>query len=269
MQVDIVERMFKSDDPMIRNAAIDFLRKLNTDYVGTLATLVDDKDKDIRKFVVDTLSDHSSKEAQSIVQSRLNDPAAVVRQAAIEVLGRMGAKTAIPDIEKRLFEETNLMIRCTCLETLAELGFSPSAPQIIQRISKEDNIMLVFSLLRYIGNLGTPEDLTVLESLFLNFGNTILKPLTRSAFNILQRYNTILLPPAILQAIKNALDVEPDNNVAWELGRALLFGMGKEGIETARTMLNERMNGKRMAAAEYMDQFGSDEDMKRVQEILR
>ncbi|ETR66137.1 MAG: hypothetical protein OMM_13197, partial [Candidatus Magnetoglobus multicellularis str. Araruama] len=188
-----VERMFKSDEPFIRNATIEILRQADADFLSTMSRLSQDPDKDIRKFVLDTLVEHSSREAIQIVETCLNDPASVVRQAAVESLGNMGVRNAAPAIEKQLEVESNLMIQCTCLESLANMNYSPNSTAIIDKFSKEHNPMIMFSFVRYLGTFGIPEHLALLEKFVEEKGSMILQQVATAATGIINRHDDVVL----------------------------------------------------------------------------
>jgi len=261
----LVERMYKSEDPFVRNAAIDLMWQADMDFLSTMSRLSEDPDKDVRKFVIDTLIEHSSKEAVQIVTSCLNDPEKIVRQAALEALGQIGIKSTATFIEDQLDRETNLMIRCTCFESLFHLGHSPNSEDIIKKYANETNPMIIFSFIRYLGAFGQPNDLALIEKFLIDKGDFLLQPAATSAAKIVIRYKTITLSDLFIEKIQAAILSQKNENVIWELSRALLFGMGDKGVEHARHMLKSDIESSRTAAQEYLSEFGTEEDQKSIQ----
>jgi len=263
-----VERMFKSDEPFIRNATIEVLRQADADFLSTMSRLAQDPDKDIRKFVLDTLVEHSSREAIQIVENCLNDPASIVRQAAVESLGNMGIRKSAPAIEKQLEIETNLMIQCTCLESLATMRHSPNSKGIIERFSKENNPMLLFSFVRYLGTFGEPEHLKLLETFVKEKGNMILQQVASAATGILNRYEDIIFSDELIQTLRDARAKQSNPNRIWDLTRAILMGLKEKGLDEARKLACEGDESEQMAAREYLERYGTSEDQEGLDECF-
>ncbi|MBF0452363.1 MAG: HEAT repeat domain-containing protein [Candidatus Magnetomorum sp.] len=263
-----VERMFKSDEPFIRNATIEILRQADADFLSTMSRLSQDPDKDIRKFVLDTLVEHSSREAIEIVKNCLNDSAPIVRQAAIESLGNMGIRKSAPAIERQLDIETNLMIQCTCLEALATMKHSPNSKDIIERFSKEQNPMLMFSFVRYLGTFGSPLHLELLEKFVVEKGNMILQQAATAATGILNRFDEIVLSDRLIQTLRDARAKQSNPNRIWDLTRAILLGLKEKGLDEARKLACSEDESEQMAAREYLQRYGLPEDQKDLNECF-
>jgi HEAT repeat protein len=263
-----VERMFKSDEPFIRNATIEILRQADADFLSTMSRLSQDPDKDIRKFVLDTLVEHSSREAIQIVENCLTDPASIVRQAAVESLGNMGIRKSAPAIEKQLENESNLMIQCTCLESLATMKYSPNSKAIIDRFSKEQNPMLMFSFVRYLGTFGSPVHLELLEKFVTEKGNMILQQVASAATGILNRFEDIIFSDHLIQTLRDAKAKQSNPNRIWDLTRAILMGMKEKGLDEARKLSCNGDESEQMAAREYLERYGSPEDMENLDECF-
>jgi HEAT repeat protein len=263
-----VERMFKSDEPFIRNATIEILRQADADFLSTMSRLAQDPDKDIRKFVLDTLVEHSSREAIQIVENCLADPASIVRQAAVESLGNMGIRNSAPAIEKQLEIETNLMIQCTCLESLATMRYSPNSKSIIERFSKENNPMLIFSFIRYLGMFGSPQHLDLLEAFVKEKGNMILQQVASAATAILNRFDDIVLSDHLIQTLRDAKAKQSNPNRIWEMTRAILIGLKEKGLDEARKLSCDGDESEQMAAREYLEIYGDPEDIENLVECF-
>ncbi|MBF0226991.1 MAG: HEAT repeat domain-containing protein [Desulfobacterales bacterium] len=265
MNTQLIERMFKSEDPFLRNAPMELLRYIDIDFVSEMSRLSVDPDKDVRKFVVDTLSEHSSKEVIHIVENLLNDGAAIVRQSAVESLGRMGAKNSANAIEELLYKEKKLMIQCTCLEALASLGFSPNSEDIILKFASENNPTFLFSFLRYLGVFGKTTDLNKLEEYLDKFGDFLLRPIAYAAFAIFQRNDKITLPDTLIKRFRNFINNPSDEDWVWEVARVLLFGLGDKGIVEARQILKTGQESIRFVAFEFLELYGDESDKQLVE----
>src|ERR1017187_6289263 len=80
-----------SDDPQIRNQAVEVLRHKGARSVPFLSSVMRDGDKDLRKLVLDVLSGVESSGAEAIYQAALDDPEPNVVITAVENLGRTRA----------------------------------------------------------------------------------------------------------------------------------------------------------------------------------
>ena len=83
--------LLESDDPQIRNQAVDVLRHKGEAAVPLLKTVMQAGDKDLRKLVLDVLSAVQTGDAGGIYEAALSDADPNVVITAVENLGRMRA----------------------------------------------------------------------------------------------------------------------------------------------------------------------------------
>ena len=84
-------RLLGSEDPQIRNQAVDVLRRKGARSIPFLNTVMRDGDKDMRKLVLDVLSGIQAGDAGEIYAAALSDEDANVVITAVENLGRIRA----------------------------------------------------------------------------------------------------------------------------------------------------------------------------------
>ena len=95
-------RLLESDDPQIRNQAVEVLRRKGDAAIPFLNTVMRDGDKDLRKLVLDVLSGVTAGGADAIYEAALSDPDPNVVITAVENLGRMRADAFRSRIEELL-----------------------------------------------------------------------------------------------------------------------------------------------------------------------
>ncbi len=118
--------LLESDDPQIRNQAVDVLRHKGAGAFPFLQTAMRDGDKDLRKLVLDVLSGVQSSGAETIYEAALADPDPNVVITAVENLGRMRATAFRGRIEDLLDSGCHPMLIAACVEALVGIGHAPS-----------------------------------------------------------------------------------------------------------------------------------------------
>ena len=122
--------LLQSDDPQIRNQAVDVLRHKAAASIPLLNTVMRDGDKDLRKLVLDVLSEVSASGAEAIYQAALADQDPNVVITAVENLGRMRATGFRSRIEDLLQSGAHPMLIAACVEALVGIGHESSLAAI-------------------------------------------------------------------------------------------------------------------------------------------
>jgi hypothetical protein len=125
--------LLESEDPQIRNQAVDVLRRKGAHAVPFLHTVMRDGDKDVRKLVLDILREVQTGDAEDIYAAALSDPDPNVVMTAVENLGGMRAKEFRVEIENLLQAGTHPMLDAACLEALAGIGDEASLEVVRRR----------------------------------------------------------------------------------------------------------------------------------------
>jgi HEAT repeat protein len=146
---DLLTSSVYHDDVRVRKEAIKTLGKLKArGAVKMLCELLEEKDEDIRVFVLRSLGEARDKMAVPHIllllqKKRLKGPKSeLIRQTAIETLGRIGDPEAIPvllDLLKRkgLFKKTNEAIRKSAVEALGAFK-EPELESVLQSVLEKD-----------------------------------------------------------------------------------------------------------------------------------
>jgi HEAT repeat protein len=114
--------LLASDDPQIRNQAVDVLRHKGTRSIGRLSVAMRDGDRDLRKLVLDVLTEFEVRAAAGIYTAALRDPDVNVVITAVENLGKSRAAEFRSQIEDLLHADSHPMLMGACLEALGGIG---------------------------------------------------------------------------------------------------------------------------------------------------
>jgi HEAT repeat protein len=122
--------LFGSEDPQIRNQAVDVLRRKGVRSIPFLNTVMRDGDKDMRKLVLDVLTGIQSSNAREIYAAALSDKDVNVVITAVENLGRLRSREFRNQIENLLQIDSHPMLVSACLEALVGIGDTSSLEPI-------------------------------------------------------------------------------------------------------------------------------------------
>jgi HEAT repeat protein len=125
--------LLASDDPQIRNQAVEILRHKGARSIPFLSNVMRSGDKDMRKLVVDVLSGLPTNSADAIYEAALSDPDPNVVITAVENLGKTRATQFRSRIEDLLLGDSHPMLVGSCLEALVGIGQESSLVAIRRR----------------------------------------------------------------------------------------------------------------------------------------
>jgi hypothetical protein len=159
--------LLKSEDPQIRNQAVDVLRSKGSRSFPFLNTVMRNGDKDVRKLVLDALSAIQASGAGEIYAVALSDEDPNVVITAVENLGRIRAVKFRGQIENLLQADSHPMLVAACLEALVGIG-NESSLAAIRRCFPEFGSLpdfLLASCLKVIAALGSDREFAEVASL--------------------------------------------------------------------------------------------------------
>ena len=156
-----------SDDPQIRNQAVDVLRHKGSRSIPFLNTVMRDGDKDLRKLVLDVLSGVQFSGAEAICAAALCDQDPNVVITAVENLGKMRAADFRSRIENMLQSGSHPMLIAACVEALVGIGHASSLAAIRRRFPDLATLPDFFlaSCLKAIAALGSSREFSEVASL--------------------------------------------------------------------------------------------------------
>ncbi|ABI68765.1 HEAT repeat domain-containing protein [Syntrophomonas wolfei] len=213
---ELVEKtipLLHSDDAFIRNAVIEILSEQDELAISYIEPLLDNPDKDIRKFAVDILFQLQSTHSAAVIARGLDDPDINIKITAAEYLGRLEARAHIAGINRLFLNSRNLLLRCTCLETMAILGDEESARLVAEFYPQPEQIneLELYSYLKYLARQGKEEYLPFVFSLMKSKGKLMAKEIINTIEGILRRSGAVYLPAGMVEDL--ALYIASDINV--------------------------------------------------------
>ena len=203
-------RLLGSDDPQIRNQAVDVLRRKGPRSIPFLNTLMGDVDKDLRKLVLDVLAGIQSAEVAEIYAKALSDEDPNVVITAVENLGKIRAREFRSRIEDLLQAGSHPMLVTACVEALVGIGHETSLLAIRRRFSDLATLPDFFlaSCLKAIAAFGYAKEFAEVASL-LPLRAAHLRPAMLSALiAICPRCPSLEPPEGFLPALQAVVDGE-------------------------------------------------------------
>lgn len=225
-------RLLGSEDPQIRNQAVDVLRRKGARSIPFLATVMRDGDKDRRKLVLDVLSGVQASEAREIHAAALSDSDVNVVITAVENLGRIRAGEFRSQIENLLQAGSHPMLVGACLEALVGIGGASSLETIRRRFPDLAALpdFLLASCLKAMAALGSAREFADVASLLLARGPHLRPGILSALIAICQRCP----PPDVSGPLLTALQaVAEDGNpplCRYQAVRVLGFWADRDGV---------------------------------------
>ena len=268
-----VDRMLRSSDPGVRNGIVEIIKRSEIPIIRFLEKLSEDKDKDVRKFVIDSLSSENSIEAIEIIRRRLDDPDVNIVYTAIEYLGNFKDRDSVGKIESILMASDNLMVLCSALEALARIGYSPKNKIIIKHFMRNDShAMINFPLLKYLGAFGTEEAFNYIENLLDNNPGIYTKEVIDAVEGIVNNTGSHGLSIGLRAHLESMLGIITNNTDRYAILK--LLAKSGEADPTAgsplgkiREMLNDKSDMVKLSAIEILADIGEPEDIERLETI--
>ena len=174
--------LFGSEDPQIRNQAVDVLRRKGLRSIPFLNAVMRDGDKDMRKLVLDVLSGIQVGDAREIYAAALCDKDVNIVITAVENLGRIRSGEFRRQIEDLLETASHPMLTGACLEALVGIGDESSLEAIRRRFPDLAALpdFLLASCLKAMAALGSAREFGEVAAL-LPLRGSHLRPAILSA----------------------------------------------------------------------------------------
>jgi len=160
-------RLLASDDPRIRNHAVNVLRRKAVRAIPFLNAVMRDGDKDLRKLVLDILRGVPAGGVEAIYEAALGDKDPNVVITAVENLGLLRAREFRGRIEELLQAGSHPMQVAACVEALVGMG-DPSSFGMIRRRFPNLAVLpdfLLAAFLKAMAVWGTAEDFNEVAAL--------------------------------------------------------------------------------------------------------
>lgn len=261
------DRMLRSPDPFVRNGIVEIIKSSDIPIIQFLEKLAEDDDKDVRKFVIDALSQESSTEAVAIIRNRLDDEDTNIVYTAIEYLGSFRDDASSEKIEAILLQSGHPMVLCSGLEALAKIGRSNRREAVLVRfIDDEGDPITTFSLLKYLASFGSGDHFDFIDKLLEKNPEMFAKEIIDTINGILTRHPGAGLPVSLRSNLE-FLEETTDNNVnKYAIAKLLVKGEAGD-IDRVRAMLTDPNEMMKLCAVEILADIGDESDIERLEEI--
>ena len=144
--------LLRSEDPAVRNIAMDLLREVGKTDVVALTELLKDEDPDIRIFGSDILGATGSALAvEPLCHALLRDPETNVRYQAAVSLGELGFAEASESLGQALHDEE--WVQFAVIEALTKIGDESSVAALLKAMDRSTDLVSS-SIVDALGKLG-------------------------------------------------------------------------------------------------------------------
>ncbi|GEM_PF-355585 len=170
----MIDILHSEDNAGLRNSAVECLTRLGRDAVPCLIQNLNDRDHDVRKFIMDVLGDIGG----DIGTNKGDDIAGIIADAMI---------TAAQDPDEN--------VRLSAIEGLGKIG-SYKAVQTLLDILEKGDMALKFTTLEALGNIGRP---IPMSGVYNTLKERLLK---RAAYDLIGKVGGIEAVPYLIDGLK-------------------------------------------------------------------
>lgn len=259
--MELIEIMLRSNDPFVRNGAIDLIKRTDRNWHPFLLKLAKDSDKDIRKFIVDSLTNDDSPVAREILRDALQDSDVNIVYTAIEQLGSIGDLESAAKIEDILFDSTHPMVLCSALEALAKIGVCSRREDVLERFINHSDSLFFFPLIKFIARFGDSRQIPFLEKLIDQDWSTYSKEIIDALTGIVKNQNIVSLPKALLEKLENKARESNNTPNRYAIMQLISSLDLKNMLEKARAMLQDANPMVKLCGIEIIAERGGAEDI--------
>lgn len=159
--IDLLLELLRNQENVgLRNSAAEAVGRIGSSAVAPLIRLIDDKNEDVRKFVIDVMGIIGSPEFVPALLSVLSDADLNVASAAAEHLGNIGDNSAISTLIKVIIANDSIFFRFSALAALGKLNSNESVPAEIVKLADQD--ILRKSVYECLGSIGDASVMPIL-----------------------------------------------------------------------------------------------------------
>jgi len=265
--VSILESLLRSNDPFVRNSAIEMIKRIERNWHPFLHRLANDLDKDIRKFIIDALANDDSPGARKILRDAIDDPDVNLVYTAIEQLGSIRDLDSAARIEQLLFESDNPMVLCSALEALVKIGKCDRKESIIERFINHSDSLFFFPLIKFISRFGDQKQLTFLEKLVDEDWATYSKEIIDALTGIVRNQHLERLPKTLLEKIEHKVRESDNSPNRYALMQLIASLDMKDSLAKARLMLEDENLMAKLCGIEIIAEKGGESDIQLLDEL--
>ncbi len=188
----------------VRNTAMEVYRELGSRSLPSLASLLSDRDPEVRLFTVNILSEIADRKSLPLLFKAIEDEDINVRSAAAEAMGRVGDPSVLSPLEKALDDEP--WVAMAAIHSIGEVVCEEALGLLYGCLGRKEYRELTISALEKAGNRHSIRHLT---SCFDDKG--LARSALRAIVKIAERENVrpqpeyfIGLVPALTEMIESS-----------------------------------------------------------------
>ncbi len=224
--------LLASDDPQMRNHAVEILRRKGPAAIPFLNLLMQSGDKDLRKLTLDVLSGIQTTGAEAIYAAALSDDDPNVVITAVENIGRTRDLQFRERIEGLLLTASHPMLVGACLEALVGIGNQLSLATVRRRfpvLATLPDFFLV-SCLKALGGLGSDGEFAEIASLLPIRGAQLRPAILAALIAIHQRHPARPHHEDLLPSLRAVVDDRAVPLCSYQAVRALGFVSARDDV---------------------------------------
>ncbi len=139
VSVELLLNLLRNEDNAgLRNSAAEAVIRLGSASASSLLKMVQDRDDDVRKFVVDVMGAIGDPIFVPALLQALNDPEVNVASAAAEQLGALGNAEAAESLMQSILERDEVLFRFSALGALGTLAKPAPVPEALIKLADQD-----------------------------------------------------------------------------------------------------------------------------------
>jgi HEAT repeat protein len=246
-------RLLGNEDPQIRNQAVDVLRNKGARSIPFLNIAMRDGDKNVRKLVLDILSDIRASGTEEIYSAALSDQDQNVVITAVENLGRIRAEVFRSRIEDLLRPGAHPMLISACLEALAGIGNESSLISIrgcMHTFATLPDFQFV-SYLKAIAALGSAREFAEVEALLGVCGSHLRPAILSTLVAIHPRCPSLNASESLLSELRRIIESGDPPKCRYQAVRTLgIWSTRNDVFQLLVSCLSSTERLVRLAAAE-------------------
>jgi len=261
--------LFSSDDPYLRNSAIEILQTKDDSILDLLYKKLDSDDKDIRKLVIDTAAGFDKDKIIDIFKKALNDKDINVVIAAVEYIGNIKIEELGENIFNIFIKSDNPMLKVVSLEALSKIGKACCIDDIKEYFRKNGiDELYLFPYLKLISSVGDFKDILDLLD-FLDINNqSYVNELVNAIENIIERKQIKELPEEVFDLLTRFYQSDIQSINKYEILELLVNYGDKKTKEYVKEALNSDDKILIMGALEIiMEKEMESEFLKEIKEV--
>jgi hypothetical protein len=221
--VEPIIELLRDADPFVRAEAADMLQRRAGGALEGLTAMMQDTDKDLRKFSMDIIGQSSAGVQDALYLGALEDPDKNVVISAVENIG-LGRRTVfLAPVLALVLGDVHPMTVCACLETLAVIGDQHTLAALRHKFPSAVTVsgLYLHSFLKLLGGTGTALVMEEICATLVERGSGIYPVAIDALSRVTARERVTVLTLPCEKALCHLLVTELASDIRYHLVRLL------------------------------------------------